>query len=286
MLKVESNGFNLDFSGLTKENEVKVSPETGDNLYTSTEEPKKRRTRKTGPTVPVKSNTVESNYNDSYNENNIALRGLIHDIDITQNMIDEDLIKVRKAKTLNNKYNYTTSMYTSKSQLFGSKISALKEMSNNITNAHKLELSRQKELKAQQMEEGKNVARDVTDLYRSFVSTPRKEIPNFVNEQMVNTGGIIGVNSIETGNHVVPQGVSPQQNMMILEKMNPNVKTVVKYDRMSGRKWFDVVDMITGQSIENVDLPNPMLLEDIKIDTHGQIARDDNLNRNYPLIVI
>ena len=85
------------------------------------------------------------------------------------------------------------------------------------------------------------------------------------------------------GNYV-PEMTS-SQNMMRLEH-NPNIKTVVVYDASTGCKYFDVIDKMTGQPIPNVERPDAMFLEDTNIDLRNNIARNNNLDKTYDLVIM
>lgn len=219
-------------------------------------------------------------YIDSYMENNNALKGVVVEIDQAQNMINEELVKIKKSKTMSKKYDYISSLVTTKSQLFGSKISAIKEIGNNITQSHNLELKRQKELHITEEDDDKQVL----DLYKSFISTPKDTVPQFMNEQSLFNANS-NFNAINTANHVVASDVTPQQNMMLLEN-NPNVKTVLVYEQRTGNKWFDVQNLATGESIPNVDLPGKIMLDNISIDTFNNVARDTKLDITYPIVYV
>ena len=78
--------------------------------------------------------------------------------------------------------------------------------------------------------------------------------------------------------------VDPSVGKMLLME-NPNVKTVVRYNSSTGDRCFDVIDISTGESIPNVDRPDPMFLSDITIDTRNLIARNVNMDQSYQLIV-
>lgn len=60
--------------------------------------------------------------------------------------VRKDLEDVRHARTLKGKYDYISNMTSTLGSLYSNKISIAREMANTITNAHRLELSKHKEL--------------------------------------------------------------------------------------------------------------------------------------------
>ena len=79
--------------------------------------------------------------------------------------------------------------------------------------------------------------------------------------------------------------LTPQQNMMHLEE-NPNIQQVVVYNQENGARYFDVIDMSTGQSVPNAEKHDAMFLEDITIDLKNKVARNINIGETYPLVLI
>ena len=67
---------------------------------------------------------------------------------------------------------------------------------------------------------------------------------------------------------------------------NSDIEEVVVYDPASGRRWFDVIDKNTGQSVPNFPKSDAFLLEDISIETRSGIAKNRNLDRVWPLKVV
>ena len=67
---------------------------------------------------------------------------------------------------------------------------------------------------------------------------------------------------------------------------NPNIKTVLVLNAVTGERHFDVMDMTTGESIPNVPRPDPMFLEDTIPYPNENVARNVNLDTSYPLIIV
>ena len=66
---------------------------------------------------------------------------------------------------------------------------------------------------------------------------------------------------------------------------NPNVKTVVVYNQTTGNKWFDVIDVTTGNSVPNIARPAEFLLDDMVPDFRNGIATNSNANMSFPLVL-
>ena len=79
--------------------------------------------------------------------------------------------------------------------------------------------------------------------------------------------------------------LTPEQNRMRMER-NPNIQTVVFYDQATSRKWFEVIDVTTGNVVPNMPKPDDMILEDTRPDLTNKVARNANINVTYPLIVV
>lgn len=227
-------------------------------------------------------------YIETYGETNNLLRGSIGQIDQLQSEVKTELDNVRLSKTLKRKYDYISMLSSTASTLISTKVSVIKEMNKVITDSHNLDLKRMKDLKVteNQVDDDKHIM----DMYQAFISTPVGNAPN-LGPSMVDMTLMTGVNNMvraDIGNDSYidySQNVSSTQNMMRLEQ-NPDVKTVVVYDASTGRRWFDVMNIRTGESIPNVNKPDAMFLEDTTIDVRNQIARNTNLDLTYPLIVL
>ena len=229
-------------------------------------------------------------YHESYAETNNMLKSVIYQSDAMSNDINKDLTEIRRSKTLKKKYDYISLLSSTSSALLGTKVTAIRELNKSITDSHNLELKRTKELKLSQAEEDDD--KKISDLYNAFISTPiginSGFIPQSSELNYVPAGAMeIGATGMNTdiGYEKYLTGMTPEQNMMRYEK-DPNVKTVVKYQSDTGARWFDVIDLRTGESIDNSSKPSAMLLENLTLDIRNGIARDTNLDITYPLVVI
>lgn len=258
---------------------------------------------------PKKSETVENNTNehtngtlalhqsnepylDTYNQTNIMVQNTISEVDGLNNMIKTELQSIQNSKTLKRKYDYISQLAGTSSTLIGTKLSAIKELNKVITDSHNLELKRIKDLKLNTNTEVDD-NKYIMDMYNAFINTPvgtgsPMNIPSITELTMLN--GVDGVNRTQITNTAnsfesYMSNITPSQNMMLLEQ-NQDIKTVVVYDASTGNRWFDVMNITTGESIANVEKPDAMFLEDTTLDTRNGIARNVNLDTTYPLIVI
>lgn len=234
-------------------------------------------------------------YKNSYNETNDMIKASIYQIDTLNSTMVEEITNIKNSKTLKGKYNYLSQLAGVSSSLLGTKLGAIKEMNKVITDSHNLELKRIKDLK---LNTNDKVDDDkyIMDMYNAFINTPvgtyggnGLNAPSMVDMTMMN--GVNNMVRVEmgtqngTGFDAYLNNLTPVQNMMMLEK-DPNVKTVVVYDAMTGNRWFEVMNTATGETLTNVDKPDAMFLEDTTLDTRNGIARNVNLDTTYPLIVI
>lgn len=225
-------------------------------------------------------------YHESYTETNNMLKSVIMQSDIMTNEISKDLSDIRSSKTLKKKYDYISMLASTSSTLLGTKVTAIRELNKSITDSHNLDLKRAKELKlVNEQDDDKRIM----DMYNAFISTPMGiNAANFIpqsHEMNYVPSGSIDTSSSDAGYSNYLNNLTPQQNRMRYEN-DPNIKTVVKYYSETGARHFDVINMLTGESIDNIERPASMLLENITLDVRNGIARDTNLDVTYPLIVI
>lgn len=250
------------------------------------------------PTM-IQSNTP---YMTTYNEPMALIRSSIGEIDNLNGVVRNQLDAVVDSKTLRKKYDYVSELSSTSANLIGTKIRAITEMNKVISDSHKLDLQRTKDLKLNAaMEEG-NADKRIQDMYTAFINTPVgsyglpvQQYPTLQDltvptQQAINTQGGIDITgtpapTVDPGFEVWKQNISPEQNRMIMEKKNPNVQTVVVYDQSTNNKYFDVIDRTTGQSIPNMPKPDPYLLADTYPNINNMTARNSNIDAVYPLVL-
>ena len=80
-------------------------------------------------------------------------------------------------------------------------------------------------------------------------------------------------------------GNSPEMTAIMFEK-NPNLQTVVVYNQTDQSKWFDIIDVTTGQSLPNIPRPPEKLLENMHIDIMNGTAKNIQTDQIYPLVLV
>lgn len=293
--------FNLDFMIEGKGNGLELGDIAQESLPVETPKKKRGRPRKNkdtdtividaGGAAILNSNQqlpmTQSNepYLNTYNETNQMLNSVIAQIDGYSMAISQDLNTIRASKTLKNKYNYITDLTATGGQLIGNKITAIRELNKTITDSHNLELKRLKDVTAANAA-GETDEKYIMDMYNAFIQTPTGNNyslgPRPMDLQSAGSG-LIGVpmQSQLSGDYAL----TPEQNRMRLES-NPNIKTVLVLNATTGERYFDVIDVTTGNSIPNMPKPDPMFLEDTVPYPAEGVARNTNLDVTYPLVVI
>lgn len=299
LVKNADGSIRLDFSKMQNSN-ISITSSYEDEPQPTTQ----KRKRKSSNTVEIADFDVNNNKSDrplsiiesnepiekKYNETNNILRSAIIEIDRSLNDLQEDIRDIRSSKTMRSKYTYLSNMQAGVASLIGNKIAAARELNNTIGKCNDFELKRYKEVQAANAASGDEDA-NVMKMYQAFMATPvsSNPLPN-ISQAAINSG--IPTNGINLASGGQDMGFSsymnnltPQQNMMQLER-DPNIKEVVVYNQENGSRYFDIIDMRTGQHVPNTEPMDPMFLEDITLDFKNKIARNINLGESYPLIVV
>jgi hypothetical protein len=130
-------------------------------------------------------------------------------------------------------------------------------------------------------------------MYNAYISTPVGANPYTFGPSaadMVVPGGatVNPMNIMAMEQQVANQymnNISPEQNRM-LQMENPNIKTVVVYDQATGSRWFDNIDVVSGESIPNMPVPDSSFLDDTTVNLKSGTARNSNINADYPLVIV
>lgn len=284
-----------------------LTTEAGDALPPIPEEtkPKKRgRPKKETPAgmVPVESDRelsiLESNrpFIDSYKESQEQLRNTITGIDALASQISKDLQDVRASRALKRKYEYICELSSTIGSLVGNRITAIREINNTITQSHKLDMDRNKQMKAAQV--GMDDDKAIMDMYRAFVNTPVGSIPgmpptlNVPNTALNNPISAVPIQDPNTvymnedmGYQQFLNTPSPELNA-VHQEQNPNIKPVVMYNQESGEMFFDVQDVMTGQSYPNIQPPPPELIMGLKPDLQNGVAKNPTAGLTYDMRLV
>jgi len=233
---------------------------------------------------------TNSPYLNTYGETDNLIRGTILQIDQLNSEIKTDIDKIRASSSMKGKYTYLTNLTSASSSLLATRLNAIRELNNTITQSHNLELKRAKDLKEYEKDKQNDDAR-MMDLYSAFINAPMGMYDNKLNMPTI-PDMMIGVNDPNSGISGMSMSggfnnntISPEQMRMRMEGNN-NIEEVVVFDPATGRKWFDVIDKSTGQSVPNYPRSDAFMLEDISVETRAGIAKNRNLDRVWPLQVV
>ena len=243
----------------------------------------------------------------NYAQTTALLGDTLGQVDMLAGELKHEFDNVMGNRTLKNKYMILTNLSESMSQLLNTKTTIIREINNSITKAIDLDYKKEKDRLA--AEGAANDDKYMMDLYNSFINGPYSQGGNISNipslgPSVINNsvssfdgGGIIrsplNNNSISSNGMTINDPgylnylsrITPEQKAMALEK-DPNVKTVVVYDKSNGNKFFQVMNTVTGQIVPDVPVLDNRFLEDTFIDLNNGIAKNNNLKQVYPLVVI
>lgn len=297
-------GFNSNFFVNSDEDKLSL-PDTTEPKRRG-RPPSKDRITGAGEYVPAETSDrelspLEGNisYRKTYSETDNMLSSSIRQIDNLSNMIQADLAMVRASKTLKNKYNYVCELSGTVTGLMGSKISAIREKNSIISKCHDLDMKRVKEMKIGEQEDDD---KKIMDMYNAFLNVPIGAIPGQqmpfgnITPMQINSPSSMGMIGVDvdsnnqrimgdTGYDNYVRNMTPEQNAMALES-NPYIKPVVVYNQETQDRYFDVVDMSTGQSVANVPRPADFLLNEMRIDVRTGVARNSSANMEFPVVLI
>ena len=293
VMNIKDEDTGLDFSKIGQDDSLVISHP---GVSPEPEKPKKRRKANVDQDKIVKAESKKDNglepYEEKYKETNAMLRGVIMQIDANMANIDEDIRTIRNSKTLKRKYDYLSMMQGTSSSMLNNKITAIREINNSITKAQDFEMKRAKDL---HLNDQVDDDRAIQEMYKSFVTAsvpnPYAQLGPSSYDMTVNNSNIIGTtapNSTideEAAYHNYVQNMTPQQRMIALEG-DPNIKQVVVWNKSTGAKSFEIMNMATGEILNNVDKHDIMFMEDTTIDERNMVARNVMLNETYPLVIL
>lgn len=248
-----------------------------------------------------KKDSYEKQIEKGYYPQAALISGVLSQTEQLYQTVEEQLKFYRENKSAGGKSRNLTiaELQNTQVSLINTKLSAIREMNNMRNKINDLTMKHDQMLKDTGEE---NSDKAVIDSYYALINAPRYGLPTFtqpLHPSSINTGINLQGNSVPStpivtsvsGGDNIPntiaqpiENMNPIQQRMILEK-NPNIKTVVVYNQSTGDKWFDVVDVTTGQSIPNVARPAQFLLDDVVPDFRNGIATNSNANMTYPLVL-
>nr|DAE82573.1 MAG TPA: hypothetical protein [Caudoviricetes sp.] len=266
------------------------------------EEPKKKRGRprkSDGKVEMVHVNSdremsmMETNqpYFTTYKDTTQQLKNTINGIDMMASQIEHDLQMVRASRTLKKKYDYICELTSAAGSLVSNRISAIREINSAITNAHRLDQARMKQNKEIA---GVDDDKAIMDMYNAFVNTPVGTMQALPPGFSIPASALNGPNGLAINRNGMTedqmydnfvQNPSPEMSAIRME-MNPNIKTVVVYNQETQEKYFDIVDVSTGQSVPGIERPSDRLLARMDINLRDGIARNIDANLSYDLVIV
>lgn len=232
-------------------------------------------------------------YTLAYQDTNAQLDSVINDLNLLGSEIIDELHSIRQSKTLKGKYTYINDMTATASSIINTKLSAIKEKSSIIHNIQTLELNRMKQLKTTASAEDDNTR--IANLYDAFINTPiatgynNNILGPSAQDAMLVGGGAYNLPRMETGPASSQENweasLSPAENRMVLEAKG-SIDTVVMYDETTGNRWFEVLDKVTRQPVNNVERPDASYIYDLDINVRAGYAKDSNRGVTYPLVIV
>lgn len=233
--------------------------------------------------------TTNKPYSTKYNDTTNMLKGAIVQLDSILGDTISDASVIRASKTNKRKYDLLSLLNKNASDIIGNKITAIREINNTITKCNEFELKRQKEFNLAAA--GEDSDKKIMDMYKAFVTMPSgmgmgpdlHQISNSLSMGNVVTGTIMGEDDAAYQNYLA--NMNPAQRLNMYES-NPNVRQVVVYNQQDGSRYFEVMDMSTGEVIPGVDKHDAMFLEGVTLDLENKIARNIDLGESYPIVVV
>lgn len=303
-LKAEDGSSGIHFSVIGEDNTDKNTMVVIDNTIPATTEEKKRRGRPpkakgeiVRPGSESLSGTVEETPTAyTYMETTDMLRETLDQIDSMNRELVTEFTNVKNNKYMKNKYGTLVGLSENIGSLLSTKISAIREINSSISKSNELDYKKMKDLNALHSE--MNDDQYVADMYKSFISNPQvpQLTPQFTPiEQSTFGSGIVRADirsgdptkggPVDAGYLNYLSNLTPEQNAMRYEN-NPNIKQVVVWDKRNNAKFFQVMDMSTGQVVPNVPTYDQMFMEDTTLDVANGIAKNLNLRETFPLVII
>lgn len=298
VVTVEPGGLNFSTIGEDNSADKMVIDVPQPNVDVGLPAPAKRgRKRNTPAETSVNGNEIiraEGTVEDkptisSYYETANLLKNTIDQVDMVAAEVKHELDSVRTSRTFKGKYNVMVGLTGNLSELLQAKIGAIKEMNNCISKSNDLDYKIRKDRK--DAEAGLGDDKMIMDLYQAIVQNPAA-----MQQQQIPSGSNLGiVRAPEPGSKPgeTDQGylnflanMNPEQNLMIMQQQNPDIKQCVVFDAATGNRWFQVMNTKTGQPIPGAPTLDPMFLEDVTLDTRNNLAKNLNLGQTYPLIIL
>jgi hypothetical protein len=276
------------------ENEAKKSPR------------KRKKKTETSTTSIIRANdnnsgveSVDGDVVDStiftYQETNNLLHDTLNQIDAVNAELVREFQNVKNSRTMKNKYMVLNNLSENIGAMLSNRISTIKEINNCITKSNDLDYKKYKDIQA--AKSSMNDDKYIADLYQAFIQNPQNQPVSYtmppINESIVGSNIIrANIPNDTPAGGVVDEGylnyisnITPEQNLMRYEN-NPNVKQVVVYDESTGAKFFQMMDMSTGEAIPNVPVYDDLIMQDTTLNLNTMTAKNLNLRESFPIVKI
>lgn len=232
-------------------------------------------------------------YEVKYKESSDLLKVAIGQLDGILSETINDANIIRASKTLKRKYDLLSLLNSNASNIIGNKITAIREINNIINKCNDLELKRMKELNLAANNEDSD--KKIMDLYNAFISMPvGTGVPNGMPDlnqisHSISMGNVITATTSNpddtAGYQNYLNNMNPSQRLGMYQN-NPNIQQVVVYNQQDGSRYFEVMDISTGEVINGVDKHDTMFLEGVTLDLERKIARNTDLGETYPIVIV
>ena len=234
----------------------------------------------------------------TYAETTGMLRETLGQIDALSSELVQEFNNVRASRTMKNKYMALTNISENIGSLISSKISAIREINSSISKSNDLDYKKMKDIKAAQ--DMRNDDTYIASVYQSLISNPAMQPtePNMPQIPMMTQGSMVGSSiiraNVDNSGQIMGgdqaylnymSNLTPEQNYMLYEQ-NPNVKQVVVFDHATGNKFFQFMDMSTGQVVPNLPTYDQDFMADTTLDLSKGVAKNLNLNETFPIVQI
>ena len=231
----------------------------------------------------------------TYTETSNMLRQTLTEIDALSSELVQEFTAVKHNKFMKNKYNTLIGLSENIGTLLNTRISAIKELNSSITKSNDMDFKKMKELKAANA--AMNDDKYISDIYQAFIQNKSNlqqhmQLPP-MEQSTVYGSGIIRADynpntapgQQDIGYMSYMANMTPEQHAMQYER-NPNVQQVVVFDASTGAKYFQFMDVSTGQAIPNMPVYDQMMMEDTVLDIKNKVAKNNNLHETFPIVVI
>lgn len=231
----------------------------------------------------------------TYNETNAMLHETLNQIDAINVELVQEFESVKHNRTMKNKYMVLNNLSENIGSLISNRIATIREINNCISKSNDLDYKKFKDIQAAQG--NMNDDKYISDMYQAFLSNPQAQAPQFSQMPQVDSSimgsGIVRANMVDTNTGAISDAgylnyvanLTPEQNMMRYEN-DPNIKQVVVYDAQTGNKFFQYMNMATGEAINNVPTYDNIIMEDTTLDIANKVAKNININETFPIVVI